>query len=412
MDAWSTSSPARATTARTGATQRVVSRRVGSGVRVFDASTCPPQLPAADLVIDAAYGTGYRPDSTRPWSAPTIGEAVVLAVDVPSGIDALTGRAGAGVLPADRTVSFQALKPGLLFARGADLAGEVTVVDIGLGTDHVACHLVEEVDVASWWPTRPTDAHKWHAAVKVIAGSPGMPGAAELCTAAAARGGSGLVSLSAPGCRPRTRSEIVQHPIPAGGFSGEALSDIGRFGALVIGPGLGREDHTLTAVRECIGEASVPVVVDGDALFAASWSGDGPGPLLRGRELATVLTPHDGEFGMLTGERPGDDRIASARAAVAEFDSTLLLKGPTTIIASPGGRVLLVDRGDQRLATAGSGDVLAGLIGAALAAGAEPATAAAGAAWLHGAAAALGPRRGLLAGDILDLIPQTIGALP
>ena len=196
-----------------------------------------------------------------------------------------------------------------------------------------------------------------------------MPGAAELCTAAAARGGSGLVSLSAPGCRPQTRSEVVQHPIPAGGFGAEALSDIGRFGALVIGPGLGREDDTLTAARECIGDATVPVVVDGDALFAASWSGDGAGPLLRDRELATVLTPHDGEFGFLTGDRPGDDRIAAARAAAAEFDSTVLLKGPTTIVASPGGRVLLVDRGDQRLATAGSGDVLAGLIGAALAAG-------------------------------------------
>ena len=397
-----------------GADGRDAARRLaarGLRVRVFDATACPPELPAADLVIDAAYGTGYRPDPDRPWCAPSIGAAAVLAVDVPSGIDALTGIAGSGVLSADRTISFQALKPGLLFARGATLAGDVTIADIGLGTDHIACHLVEQRDVARWWPTRSTDAHKWHDAVKVIAGSPGMPGAAELCTAAAARGGSGLVSLSAPGCRPRTRSEIVQHPIPADGFCAEALSDIGRFGALVIGPGLGREDHTLTAARACIGEAPVPVVVDGDALFAASWSGDGAGPLFRGRELATVLTPHDGEFGFLTGDRPGDDRIAAARAAAVEFDSTLLLKGPTTVVASPGGRVLLVDRGDQRLATAGSGDVLAGLIGAVLAAGVESSVAAAAAAWLHGTAAALGPEEGLLAGDIVDLIPQAIGAL-
>jgi len=383
----------------------------GIRVRVFDAFACPRELPAADLVIDAAFGTGYRPDPERPWSAPSVGASLVLAVDVPSGIDALTGIAVDGVLPADRTISFQALKPGLLFARGASLAGDVAIADIGLDTDHIACHLVEELDVARWWPSRASDAHKWHAAVKVIAGSPGMPGAAELCTAAAARGGSGLVSLSAPGCRPQTRSEIVQHPIPAGGFCAEALSDIGRFGALVIGPGLGREDHTLTAARECIGEAPVPLVVDGDALFAASWSGNGAGPLFRDRELATVLTPHDGEFGMLMGGRPGDDRIASARAAVTEFDSTLLLKGPTTVVASPGGQVLLIDRGDQRLATAGSGDVLAGLIGAALAAGVEPGFAAAAAAWLHGAAAALGPEHGLLAGDIVDLLPRAIGAL-
>ena len=162
---------------------------------------------------------------------------------------------------------------------------------------------------------------------------------------------------------------------------------------------------------ECIAEATVPVVVDGDGLFAASWSDDGAGPLFRDRELPTVLTPHDGEFGLLTGDRPGDDRIASVRAAVAEFDATVLLKGPTTIVASPGGRVLLVDRGDQRLATAGSGDVLAGLIGALLAAGVEPARAAAAAAWLHGAAADLGPEFGLLAGDIVELIPQAIGML-
>jgi hydroxyethylthiazole kinase-like uncharacterized protein yjeF len=384
---------------------------LGVRVRVFDASDCPAELPAADLVIDAAYGTGYRARPDRLWRPPEIGAAAVLAVDVPSGIDALTGGAGSRVLRADRTVTFQALKPGLLLGRGATLAGEVVVADIGLGTDHIACHLVEESDVAQWWPRRAVDAHKWHAAVKVIAGSPAMPGAAELCTAAAARGGSGLVSLSAPGCRPRTRSEIVQHPIPAGGFCAEALSDIGRFGALVIGPGLGREDETLTATRECIGEASVPVVVDGDALFAASWSHEGAGPLFRDRELPTVLTPHDGEFGLLTGERPGDDRIAAVRAAVAEFDTTILLKGPTTIVASPGGQVLLVDRGDQRLATAGSGDVLAGLIGALLAAGIEPARAAAAGAWLHGAAADLGPERGLLAGDIIELIPLAIGAL-
>ena len=315
------------------AARRLRSR--GVTVREFDARSCPAELPRCDVVIDAAYGTGYRPDPARPWTAPDIGDALVLAIDVPSGIDALTGAAGRGVLPADRTISFQALKPGLVFGAGSRLAGEVQVVDIGLDTGHIVCNLVEQSDVAAWWPVRAPDAHKWHAAVKVIAGSPDMPGAAELCTAAAARGGSGLVSLSAPGCRPHTRSEVVQHAIAAGGFCAEALTDIARFGALVIGPGLGREDDTLTAARTCIAEATVPVVVDGDGLFAASWSRDGAGPLFRDRELPTILTPHDGEFGFLTGERPLDDRIASARSAAAEFDATLLLKGPTTVVASP-----------------------------------------------------------------------------
>jgi len=402
-------------------------RRRGVKVREFEAAACPGALPPADLVIDAAFGTGYRPDPARPWVAPDVGEATVLAVDVPSGIDALTGAADGGVLAAHRTISFQALKPGLVLGSGAQLAGDVHVVDIGLDTAHITCHLVGESDVAAWWPVRAVDAHKWNAAVKVIAGSAGMPGAAELCTAAAARGGSGLVSLSAPGCRPHTRSEVVQHPIPSGGFCAEALSDIGRFGALVIGPGLGRDDDVLTAARDCIGEAPVPVVVDGDALFAASWSAEGAGPLLRNRELPTVLTPHDGEFGLLTGARPGDDRIAAARQAAVDFESTVLLKGPTTIVAAPPergsdadgltwatdlpSRTMLIDCGDQRLATAGSGDVLAGLIGAALAADVEAPEAAAAAAWLHGAAADLGPSDGLLAGDIVDLLPVAIGRL-
>lgn len=405
-------------------------RRRGVRVRVVDAASCPPGLPGADLVIDAAYGTGYRRDPARPWVAPDVGDALVLAVDIPSGVDGLTGAAGDGVLRADRTITFQAVKPGLLFDAGPALAGEVTVADIGLDTAAVRCHLVGEADVARWWPRRAADAHKWHAAVKVVAGSEAMPGAAELCTAAALRGGSGLVSLSSPGCRPNTRSEVVQRAIGVSDFAPEALSDIGRFGSLVIGPGLGRDDDVLLATRDCIRDASVPVVVDGDAIFATAWSADGAGPLLRDRELATVLTPHDGEFGILTGDSPGSDRIAACRAAAADLHAVVLLKGPTTVIASPPptvsastgpdelewasdepAPVLLVDRGDQRLATAGSGDVLAGLIGAALAADVEPSHAAAAAAWIHAAAADLGPAVGLLAGDLVDLVPKAIGAL-
>lgn len=409
-------------------------RRRGVKVRVVEATSCPPTLPPADLVIDAAFGTGYRPDPSREWNAPDVGGATVLAVDIPSGVDGLTGAASGRVLGAERTVTFQALKPGLLFDAGPSLAGDVITVDIGLDTSSSACHLVEASDVADWWPRRAADAHKWHAAVKVVAGSDSMPGAAELCTAAALRGGSGLVSLSAPGCRPNTRSEVVQRSIGTAGFAPDTLSDIGRFGAIVIGPGLGRDDDTLIAARDCIRDATVPAVVDGDAIFAAAWSADGAGPLLRGRGLPTVVTPHDGEFGILTGGRPEGDRIASCRAAAAEFDTHVLLKGPTTVVAGPPGTttptttpssgpdelewasnepapVLLVDLGDQRLATAGSGDVLAGLLGAVLAADVEPLHAAAAAAWIHAAAADLGPTVGLLAGDLVDLIPGAIAAL-
>ncbi len=401
-----------------GADGRVAARGLagrGVKVRVYDAAESPTSLPACDLVIDAAYGTGFRGD----WTAPDVGDALVLAVDIPSGVDALTGVASAGVLRADRTVTFQAMKPGLLLGDGARLAGTVEVADIGLDVSGATQHCVEAADVAAWWLLRPIDAHKWKSAVKVIGGSAEMPGAAVLAATAAARAGGTLVSLSSPGVVAVTPPEIVQRHVAAGDFSADALQDIHRFGSLVIGPGLGRSDEVLMATRVCISDATVPVVVDGDALFASAWSAEGPAPLLRDRELATVLTPHDGEFAVLTGSLPGPDRVASARAAAADLDCVVLLKGPTTIVATPpieggnpvGGTVWFVVNGDQRLATAGSGDVLAGMIGAALALGLEPGPAAAAAAWLHADAANRSPDSGLLAGDIVASIGAAIGGV-
>jgi len=392
-------------------------RQRGVRVRVLDAASLPDELPQSDLFIDAAYGTGFRPGPSRPWAPPRTDGAPVLAVDIPSGVDGLTGVAVPGALPADRTVTFQALKPGLLFGDGPALAGDVEVVDIGLDTSHIRCHLVERVDACEWWPVRADRAHKWHAALKVVAGSNAMPGAAELCTAAALRAGSGLVSLSAPGCRPSTRSEVVQHPIASSGYSADVLGDIARFGALVIGPGLGRDDGTLQAARCCLTDAPVPVVVDGDAIFAVAQVGDGAGGWLTGRSHPTILTPHDGEFAVLTGDPPGDDRLAAVRAAATRFGSVILVKGPTTVIAAPAdapdeqGSVLIVDHGDRRLATAGSGDVLAGMIGAVLAAGVEPMRAAAAAAWVHAECARSGVGAGLVAGDLIDLLPAAIAGL-
>jgi len=382
-------------------------RRRGVKVRIFEALDCPEAVPPADLLIDAAFGTGFRGE----WSAPEVGEAMVLAVDIPSGVSALTGEAGLGVIPADRTVTFQALKPGLLFSPGRQLAGDVEIADIGLDVSATDQHLVERTDVASWWPTRAVDAHKWKGAVRVIAGTPGMLGAGRLCASAAARAGAGLVALSSPGIDPGARGEIIQRPIASFDFADDVLSDIDRFSALIVGPGLGREEFTIPSVRQLIANAPVPVVVDGDGIFASAWSGEGAAPLLRARELPTVLTPHDGEFALLEGSPPGADRVASARNLALELECTVLLKGPTTIVASPSGEVLVVDHGDERLATAGSGDVLAGMVGMALAAGAPPERAAAAAAWVHAEAARQGPDVGLLAGDLVDLLPQAVAGL-
>lgn len=395
-----------------GRTAATYLERRGVKVRVIDTATRPSVLPACDLVIDAAYGTGFRGD----WTAPDIvarsgGRPAVLAVDIPSGVDALTGEAGSGVLAADRTVTFQALKPGLVFGAGAGLSGEIEVVDIGLDVSRATQHLVEAGDVSAWLPSRSADAHKWNGAVRVVAGSPGMLGAGRLSAAAAARTGAGLVMLSSPGVDPDARDEVVQHRIPASDFHDEVFSDLDRFGSLVIGPGLGRDEETIASSRKLIADATLPVVIDGDGIFAAAWSADGAAPLLRPRGRPTVITPHDGEFSLLAGHTPGGDRVADARRLAGELDVVVLLKGPTTVVAMPGGQVLVVDHGDERLATAGSGDVLAGMIGALLAARVSPERAAAGAAWLHADAARRGPRLGLLAGDIVDLIPQTLESL-
>jgi NAD(P)H-hydrate epimerase len=399
-------------TGNNGADGRVAARLLderGVKVRVFPIATCPAVLPAADLVIDAAFGTGFH----GTWRAPDVGEARVLAVDIPSGVDGLTGLVAGDVLAAERTVTFVALKPGLLFSPGAELAGELELVDVGLEVGDVDTHLVQRSDVADWLPPRPATSHKWHAAVRVIAGSRAMPGAAALAAAGAQRAGAGMVQWSTPGAETADRMplEAVHRPLPATGWAAEALRTFDRFHAVVIGPGLGRVDDTAKNTRQVVVQTPLPVVVDGDALFALAWNAQGAAALLREREAPTVLTPHDGEFQLLTGAPPGPDRIAAARRLAVDTDSVVLLKGPATVVAEPGGEVLVVRAGDERLATAGTGDVLAGIIGALLAMKLDPFAAAAAGAWIHGRAAMLGPAAGFVAGDLPDLVPQVLGTL-
>ena len=390
-----------------GRVAAAVLRRRGVQVKIVDAAALPAILPSAGLVIDAAYGTGFR----GAWLAPDVGTTLVLAVDVPSGVDALTGVASGHVLRADCTVTFQAMKPGLLFGDGALLAGRIEVADIGLELPVVDQHLLGAADVMAWWPRRATDAHKWRGAVRVIAGSEGMIGAARLCAEAAARGGAGLVKLSVPGQSVETRSEIVQHEVSNAGWGAEVLADIDRFGALAIGPGLGRGKQTMAAVLETISAAPVPIVIDGDGLFALMSDDRSLSAVLSRRRAPTVLTPHDGEFRTLTGALPGNDRVLAARSLAADTRCTVLLKGPTTVVAASDGEVLLVDRGDERLATAGTGDVLTGLVAVGLAAGLSGLHAAAAAAWVHADAACRCPSAGLLAGDLVEVLPAVLTGL-
>jgi NAD(P)H-hydrate epimerase len=382
-------------------------RERGVRIRMFDAAACPPRLPPADLVVDAAYGTGFRGE----WWAPRVGRAPVLAVDIPSGVDGTTGEAGRGALAADRTVTFAALKPGLLIGAGRHLAGDVEVVDIGLDTRRASAHVVEAADVAAWWRPRPPTAHKWSRAVRVVAGSPGMTGAAHLAAAAAQRAGSGYVALSSPGIEATAPPEVVRTRLPAFDWSPAVLEDLHRFHALVIGPGMGREGYTVEAVRATVAAAAVPVVVDGDGLFALAWDAAGAAPVLSQRQRPTVLTPHDGEFGLLAGHRPSADRFSAARRLAADLGAIVLLKGPVTIVADPHGAVLVTANGDARLATAGTGDVLSGILGALLATGMDAFRAAAAAAWLHAEAARRRPAAGLVAGDVVTAVPEVIAGL-
>jgi NAD(P)H-hydrate epimerase len=295
-----------------------------------------------------------------------------------------------------------------LLPPGRGLTGSIEVADIGLDVSGASSHLVEDADIAVWVPERPADAHKWKAAVWVVAGSPGMAGAAHLSARAAQRAGAGYVRLSTPGLDddPIRPTEAVGLPLPAAGWDRDVLAGLDRFAALVVGPGLGTGEASAAAAVHVAAAAPIPVVVDGDGLTAL---GRDAASIMRGREIPAVLTPHDGEYERLAGHPPGTDRLAAARELATALGSVVLLKGPTTVAAAPDGRVLVVTAGDQRLASAGTGDVLSGLVGAFCARGAPPFEAAAAAAHVHGRAATLGWPTGLVAGDLPDLIPPALG---
>jgi NAD(P)H-hydrate epimerase len=377
--------------------------RRGVRAQVIDVADAAERLPAADLVIDAAFGTGFRGE----WRPPDPGESRVLAVDIPSGVDGLTGEAGGTPWPAERTVTFAALKPGLVLEPGASLAGEVEVVDIGLDVSRARVHLVDVDDLRARWPERSPTAHKWQSAVWVVGGSPGLEGAAVLTSSAATRAGAGYVRWSSPGEVPSLLkpTEVVGTGLPAADWASAVLDDLARFGALVIGNGLGLDDAHAGPLRSVVAGADLPVVVDADALTLLGSAAAGA------VRSTTILTPHDGEYERLMGERPGPDRLAAARSAAARLGCIVLLKGRTTVIAEPDGTALVARFGDPRLATLGSGDVLAGIIGALCAQGVAPFFAAGLGAALHGLAARVGLRHGLTARDLVDQVPLALEAV-
>ncbi len=383
-------------------------KRRGARVTVLEASTIGEgaTLPACDLVIDGAYGTGFRGSYAAPRVPAGSG---VLAIDIPSGIDADTGEAPGDAVRADRTVTFAALKPGLLQGAGPAQTGTVEVADIGIGFPVPRASLMEDADVAALLAMRERGVNKWTNAVGVAAGSAGMEGAAVLCTRGAMAGGSGMIRLGSPGDPEAAWPiEVVRMHLPAEGWSGAFLEAASKCKAIVVGPGLGTDEAVAEEVRAVVANAPVPLVIDADALTAL---GDvsSARTLLDKRSAPSVLTPHDGEYARLSGAAPGEDRLVAARRLADAVGVVVLLKGPLTAVARPGGGatdVLLSNAGGPALATAGSGDVLSGVIGAFLARGVGAHEAAALAALVHGRAASLGPSQGLVAGDLPELVAR------
>jgi ADP-dependent NAD(P)H-hydrate dehydratase / NAD(P)H-hydrate epimerase len=396
-----------------GADGRVAAAKLerrGARVQVVDAGG-PATEGEWDLVIDAAYGTGFRGE----YRAPAFAAGTrVLAVDIPSGVQGDTGEASGAPLRADRTVTFAALKPGLLQGDGVELAGRVSVADIGLPVGHPQLQLMGDADLARLLPPRRRKDHKWSSAVLIVAGSPGMTGAAGLCARAAMRTGAGMVRLGVPGrdLADSPAREAVSVALPGRGWSEAALEASRRCSAIVVGPGIGRDPETAGEVRRLVAAADIPVVIDADGLFALGLLDDAH-PV--DRKASVVLTPHDGEYQRLMGSPPGADRFEAARRLARAAGGVALVKGSTTAVAEPSGAARVSMSGSPRLATAGTGDVLSGVIGAMLARGVPPLEAAALAAHVHGRAADRGPRQGLVAGDLPVLVSEVLsdlGAVP
>ncbi len=339
-----------------------------------------------DLVIDGVVGIGasgpLRPAAAEVFAAADGAGIPVVAVDLPSGVDVHTGAVSGPHVNAALTVTFGGLKPVHALAD----CGRVELVDIGLDLPPTEVLGLEAADVAARWPLPgPTDDKYTQGVTGVMAGSATYPGAAVLCTGAAVAATSGMVRYAGSAAQ-----QVLSH-WPEVIATGDAAS-AGRVQAWVVGPGMGTDAAAADTLRHVL-DTELPVIVDADALTLLAAHPD----LVAGRAAPTVLTPHAGEFARLAGQPPGDDRVGATRALADRLGATVLLKGNVTVIAEPGARVFLNPAGGSWAATAGSGDVLSGVIGALLAAGLTPAEAAAAAAFVHARAANLsaadpGPR--------------------
>jgi len=361
-------------------------------------------LDGADVVIDGLFGTGFQ-GAPREEAAALIErinamDAPVVSVDLPSGVDASTGEVAGAVVEADVTVTMHAPKLGLVVAPGRFHAGAVEVADIGIDAQETRHRLVTDEILAIVPHKRERDTKYSAGSVLVVGGSPGMSGALCLAAEAAFRADAGYVAVATHAeSLPVVEARLLE-PVKA------TLDDVDRLAeratAVALGPGLGRGDAERALVRRLLRELRLPVVVDADALFELEPDG-WPAP--------RVLTPHAGELGRLL-ERESDwvdaHRLEAVQAAAERFRCVVLLKGADTLVAAPHEGVLVSDSGTPALATAGSGDVLTGVVAAFLAKGVDAQLAAAAAAFAHGRASEWNPARGLVASDLLHVLPDVL----
>jgi len=368
----------------------------------------------ADVVVDALFGTGFRGalDGDAAAAAQEVGasSARVMAVDIPSGVDGLTGAVEGTVLTADVTVAIQSLKLGHVLDPGARSCGTVEVCDIGIGTADRAAEMADLGTAVAAVPLRSPDANKWSAgAVMVLGGSAAMAGAPGIVADAALRAGAGLVVAGVPATVAPVvasyRREVMTVALPQddGRLTAAAMAEadssfaLGRFGAVAIGPGLARGSTVTEFVGSALQVVPCPVVLDADGLNAVSAA------VLRERADGLVVTPHEGEFARLGGDLgAAAHRVDAVARAAEDWGCTVLLKGPATVVASPGRVPTVCRYGGAELATAGSGDALTGVLAAYPARGADLHEAAVAAACVHARAGALAAAdgRNVVAGDI------------
>ena len=387
-------------------------------------------LGGSGVVVDALLGTGFTGEPHEPAAGAIAAinacDATVVACDVPSGVDASTGEVAGEAVRAAVTATFHGPKVGLYVAPGALHAGAVEQVDIGVprGAPAAASAGLIAERVLALYPRRGRDASKFSSGVVVVAGGArGLTGAPAMAALAAQRAGAGYVQVAVPASAelalalrllegmtralPEQEGAHTPHGV-------EALLELAqRAGSVVLGPGLGRGEGAVAFARESARRLAVPLLIDADGLNAHA----GQLESLRRRGAPTVLTPHAGELGRLLGREPeavGAHRLACAREAAQTSGAVVLLKGDDTIVASPQGQVAISAGGTPALATAGTGDVLSGLIGALLAKGVDAFEAAALGCLAHVragvAAAEARTADGVIAGDVIEALPRALHA--